>query len=177
MTTEFSRDFFQLFGLSRRFALDSQQLEQSWRAAAAAVHPDRYASSPDAEKRMALMQATLVNEAYQTLKSPLRRGRYLLSLQGVDTQEETNTSMPLDFLMAQMEWRESIEEACDNSDVDALEALSSRLRGEKRALEAELGNALDSTADLDAAAVMVRKLRFLEKLDQEIGDAIETLLG
>ena len=123
------------------------------------------------------MQATQVNEAYQTLKSPLRRGRYLLSLQGVDTQEETNTSMPLDFLMAQMEWRESIEEARDSSDVDALEALSSRLRSDKRALEAELGNALDSTADLDAAAVMVRKLRFLEKLDQEIGDAIETLLG
>jgi molecular chaperone HscB len=177
MTTEFSQDFFQLFGLPRRFVLDKQQLEQSWRAAAAAVHPDRYASSPDAEKRMALMQATRVNEAYQTLKSPLRRARYLLALQGRDTQEETNTSMPVDFLMAQMEWRENIEEARDDSNVEALEALSGQLRRENRTLVEDLASALDDAGDLDAAALMVRKLRFLEKLDQEIGDAIETLLG
>ena len=174
MNHDFTQDFFTLFGLPRRFALDAALLDAAWRAAAAQVHPDRYASAGEAEKRSALMLATRVNEAYQTLKSPLNRARYLLLLSGVDTQEENNTRMPADFLMAQMEWRESIDDA--RADVDALEALSRRLHAEEQAMQAELEAALDGRADLDAAAVLVRKLRFMEKLDQEIGDAIESLL-
>ncbi|QEL54272.1 Fe-S protein assembly co-chaperone HscB [Chromobacterium paludis] len=174
MNHDFTQDFFALFGLPRRYAQDAAQLDAAWRAAAAQVHPDRYAASPDAEKRSALMLATRVNEAYQTLKSPLSRARYLLQLAGVDTQEENNTRMPGDFLMAQMEWRESIDDA--RSSVDALEALSRRLRAEVQDMQAELEAALDARADLDAAAVLVRKLRFMDKLDQEIGDAIESLL-
>ncbi|OWY39213.1 Fe-S protein assembly co-chaperone HscB [Xenophilus sp. AP218F] len=176
MSTDFTQDFFTLFGLPRRFAQDSAALDQAWRAAAAQVHPDRFAAGSDAEKRSALMLATRVNEAYQTLKSPLNRARYLLQLAGVDTQEDTNTRMPADFLMAQMQWRENIEDASHAADLAALEALSGELRGEVRQLQAELGQALDRDADLDAAALLVRKLRFLEKLDQEIGDAIEGLL-
>ncbi|WP_047236500.1 Fe-S protein assembly co-chaperone HscB [Chromobacterium subtsugae] len=174
MNTDFSQDFFSLFGLPRRFAIDSTLLDNAWRAAAAQVHPDRYAASPDAEKRSALMLSTRVNEAYRTLKSPLSRARYLLQLSGVDTQEESNTAMPGDFLMAQMEWREDIDDA--RRDLARLEALSSRLRAEANALQAALAQALDSRADLDGATVLVRKLRFMEKLDQEIGDAIESLL-
>ncbi|OVE48787.1 Fe-S protein assembly co-chaperone HscB [Chromobacterium violaceum] len=174
MNHDFNQDFFSLFGLPRRFAIDAAGLDAAWRAAAAQVHPDRYAASSDADKRSALMLATRVNEGYQTLKSPLNRARYLLQLSGVDTQEENNTRMPADFLMAQMEWRESIDDA--RADVDALESLSRRLRGEVRDLQTELEAALDARADLDAAAVLVRKLRFMEKLDQEIGDAIESLL-
>ncbi|KMN29808.1 MULTISPECIES: Fe-S protein assembly co-chaperone HscB [unclassified Chromobacterium] len=177
MSTDFSQDFFSLFDLPRRFAIDSQALEQAWRTAAAQVHPDRYASGSDADKRSALMQATRVNEAYQTLKSPLNRARYLLTLAGVDTQEDTNTQMPTDFLMAQMEWRENIEAARDADDLATLETLSRQLRAQSREHQAELEQALDQRSDLDAAALLVRKLRFLQKLDQEIGDAIEGLLG
>ncbi|MEO9384404.1 Fe-S protein assembly co-chaperone HscB [Chromobacterium phragmitis] len=174
MNHDFNQDFFALFGLPRRFAQDASRLDAAWRAAAAQVHPDRYAASPDAEKRSALMLATRVNEAYQTLKSPLNRARYLLSLAGVDTQEENNTRMPGDFLMAQMEWRESIDDA--RQSVAELEALSGRLRAEVKTMQADLESALDARVDLDAAAVLVRKLRFMEKLDQEIGDAIDSLL-
>jgi molecular chaperone HscB len=177
MNQNFSQDHFTLFGLPRRFELDASALEGAWRTAAAEVHPDRYASAGDAEKRVALMMATRVNEAYQTLKSPLRRARYLLSLSGVDTQEESNTSMPPDFLMAQMEWRENIEQAVDDADDAALDALSRDLAAEAAGLQAHLQAALDHSGDLDAATLLVRKLRFLEKLDQEIGDAIEHLLS
>jgi molecular chaperone HscB len=174
MNHDFNQDFFALFGLPRRFAQDTAALDAAWRAATVQVHPDRYASAGDAEKRSALMLATRVNEAYQTLKSPLNRARYLLQLSGVDTQEENNTRMPADFLMAQMEWREDIDDA--RASMDALESLSRRLRGEVKAMQAELETALDARGDLDCAAVLVRKLRFMEKLDQEIGDAIESLL-
>lgn len=174
--SDFQQDHFALFGLPRRFALDGAELDTLWRTAAAQVHPDRFASAGDAEKRVALMAATRVNEAYQTLKSPLARARYLLRLAGIDTAEETNTSMPPAFLMAQMEWREAIEDTRHGHDVDALERLSRQLRQDVRAMEDELGAALDERHDHAGAALLVRKLRFLEKLDQEIGDAIEALL-
>ncbi|WP_174873325.1 Fe-S protein assembly co-chaperone HscB [Vogesella oryzae] len=176
MSADFSQDHFALFQLPRRFRIDAAQLDSAWRTAAAAAHPDRFAAAGDAEKRVALMQATRINEAYQTLKSPLARARYLLTLAGVDTAEETNTSMPPAFLMAQMEWRESIEDARHGKDVAALEALTAQLRGDVKALEEELATVLDDAPDHAAAALLVRKLRFLEKLDQEIGDAIEALL-
>ena len=176
MSTDFTQDHFALFNLPRRFAIDTALLDSAWRTAAAEVHPDRFVTAQDAEKRVALMRATRVNEAYQTLKSPVARARYLLQLAGVDTAEETNTSMPAAFLMAQMEWREAIADARAAANVDQLESLSRQLRADVKGLEAELGSALDEQADHTAAALAVRKLRFLENLDQEIGDAIEALL-
>ena len=128
MSADFSQDHFALFQLPRCFRIDSARLDSAWRTAAAAAHPDRFAAASDAEKRVALMQATRINEAYQTLKSPLARARYLLQLAGVDTAEETNTSMPPAFLMAQMEWRENIEDARHGKDTAALEALTRQLR-------------------------------------------------
>jgi len=176
MSADFSQDHFALFQLPRCFRIDSARLDSAWRTAAAAAHPDRFAAASDAEKRVALMQATRINEAYQTLKSPVDRARYLLQLAGVDTAEETNTSMPAAFLMAQMEWREAIGDARAAANVDALESLSRQLRADVKALEAELADALDSQADHQAAALAVRKLRFLEKLEADLGEALEALL-
>ncbi|MXR35626.1 Fe-S protein assembly co-chaperone HscB [Craterilacuibacter sinensis] len=176
MNSDFTQDYFALFALPQRFALDLALLERNWRAIAAEVHPDRFASAPDAERRRALMVATRVNEAYQTLKKPISRARYLLSLAGVDTQEETNTSMPADFLMLQMEWHEALADAKADSDIEALEKLSREIQSDMRELETALTQGIDHEHDLEGAAVLVRKLRFLEKIEQDTGDAIEALL-
>ncbi|MDF0606178.1 Fe-S protein assembly co-chaperone HscB [Neisseriaceae bacterium TC5R-5] len=176
MTYHFEQDFFQLFNLPRCFALDKVALEQAWKATAAQVHPDRYVSHSDAEQRLALMRATQLNEAYRTLKTPLNRARYLLKLAGIDTGEDSNTSMPGDFLMAQMQWREDIEAAQRGRQLEELYQLAEQLQQETLALQTELGQALDQHNNLDSATLLVRKLRFLEKLDQEIGDSIEMLL-
>jgi molecular chaperone HscB len=177
MNPDFNQSHFALFGLPQRFALDGNALDRAWCAVAAEVHPDRYANAGEAEKRVALMMSTRVNEAYRTLRSPLARARYLLSLAGVDTQEETNTSMPTDFLMQQLEWREALEDADNARDAAALEALADTLAQTARALEDELGQAIDHDDDLAGAALRVRKLRFLEKLGQEIDDALEHALS
>ncbi|MEW9897850.1 Fe-S protein assembly co-chaperone HscB [Chitinivorax sp. PXF-14] len=176
MSIDFSKTHFQLFDLPQSYALDVDQLERAYRRIQSEVHPDRFAHLGDAEKRLSLQWATQANAAYQTLKKPLARARYLLLLNGVDTQEETNTAMPADFLMAQMEWREAIADARHGKDVDALEQLSGRLRDETHTLQATLGKQLDQDGDFAGAALGVRKLKFLEKLDEEIGDALEILL-
>ena len=169
------KNHFQLFGIVQSYQLDKAQLELAFRALQAQVHPDKSVHLSDSEQRIAMQRSTLVNEAYQTLLSPIRRARYLLSLQGVDTQEETNTAMPLEFLMAQMEWREAVTDAQQARDADALGQLEARMKDETGELEAMLAIKMDSEHDYAVAAGLVRKLRFMEKLAEEIDSAYDEL--
>lgn len=169
------KTYFELFGLPALFAIDIARLDQAYRQLQGEVHPDRFAAASDSERTQSLQWATHANEAYQTLKNPLTRARYLLQLHGVDTQEESNTAMPADFLLRQMEWREAIEDAVAAADVEALEALNRGLRHEARDLQEALSVALDGLGDFAAASDIVRKLRFLDKVQSEIDQAIETL--
>jgi molecular chaperone HscB len=116
--------------------------------------------------------ATRVNEAYQTLKSPLTRAGYLLQLQGVDPEFETNTAMPAEFLTDQMERRETLEEVVEASDWERLIGLSSELRVEQDALFGRIERQLEAR-DWKEAATTLRQLKFLEKLSEEIGEAEE----
>jgi molecular chaperone HscB len=169
---DFQQNHFQLFGLPQSFAIDATQLDQHYRALQAQVHPDKSAHLSEAEQRLAMQHSTQVNEAYQTLRNPLKRARYLLSLHGVDTQEDTNTAMPVDFLMEQLEWREAVAEA---DDVSVLEELEARLHRETRALEDELAGKIDTEKNYADAAGLVRKLRFMEKLAEDIHFAYDAI--
>ncbi len=170
---DFRKNFFQLFGLTERFRIDRAELSQRYRALQGEVHPDRFAHRPETERLLSMQWATQINEAYQTLGNPVRRARYLLSLKGVDTQEETNTAMPAEFLMQQMEWREAIEEAAQATDAVALAALESRMQHEMRELETQLAVKIDDGGDYPAAAMDVRKLKFMEKLAEGIASAFD----
>lgn len=172
---DFQQNHFDLFGLAQSFQIDIAQLEQQYRALQTLVHPDKSAHLADAEQRLAMQRATLVNEAYQTLRNPLRRARYLLSLHGVDIQEENNTLMPPDFLMAQLEWREAVSEAQQARDAAALDGLEARLQRETRELESRLALKIDTEKNYAAAAELVRKLRFMEKLAEEIHAAYDAI--
>ena len=161
---------FELFGLPPAFSIDLEELEKAYREVQSRVHPDRFAAAGDAERRASLQWTTRVNEAYRTLKSPVQRAKHLLELQGVDVAFETNTQMPPEFLMQQMELREGMEEA---KSAAALDALRAGLRKDKKVLIADLQESIDEKRDLAAATEQVRKLMFLERLDEEIDAAYE----
>lgn len=165
---------FDLFHLPAQFALDAAALDAAYRAVQTQVHPDRFAAAGDAQKRIAMQWATRANEAYRTLRDPLQRATYLLTLHGVDIGAENNTAMEPAFLMQQMEWREGIEDAAAARNVDALDALLVELRDEKRVRLERLGTLLDSGAD-QAAAEAVRQLMFIERVESEVGAQIERL--
>lgn len=171
MTPEFSRNHFELLGLPVGYALDSARLERSYRDLQTRVHPDRHAAASEAERRVAMQWATRANEAYRTLRDPLERARYLLHLKGYDTGEESNTAMPPDFLVQQMEWREGVAEARAAHDGAALGRLRADIAQARTEMLDLLGRSLDS-AHYDAGCSLVRKLRFLAKLDEEIHDAL-----
>jgi molecular chaperone HscB len=136
------------------------------------VHPDRFAHAGDAERRASLQWTTRVNEAFQILKNPVSRGRHVLELHGVDVAFETNTAMPKDFLMQQMELRERLEET---KDAAGLDALRSELVLEKQSVEKQIARALDAEKDYNGAAGLVRKLQFLHRLDDEIDAGYDAL--
>ncbi|MDP1605345.1 MAG: Fe-S protein assembly co-chaperone HscB [Rhodocyclaceae bacterium] len=168
------QDFFSLFGLPRQQGLDVERLEVLYRDIQTQVHPDKHAHLSDSDKRLAMQWSTHVNEAYQTLKDPLKRARYLLQLAGHDVRLETNTAMPTKFLLAQMELREAVVEAKDAGDADALDVLHRWLKKDLRAEYALLQQALDANA-LERAGELVRQLMFQEKLIHEVDDALEVI--
>jgi molecular chaperone HscB len=168
-------DFFSLFELPRAFRLNAPELDVRFRDVQARVHPDRFVNAPEGERRLSMQWATRANEAYQALKKPLNRARYLLELHGHDLQAENNTAMSADFLIEQMEWREAVQEARGGGDHDQLEHLHDRLRGDIASRYDEVGRLLDDDKDYPLAADRVRRLMFLEKLLSEIDDALASL--
>ncbi len=175
MNIDFKKNHFELFALPVAFAIDSALLDRAYREVQSEVHPDRFANATDAEKRLAAQWATRTNEAYRTLKSPLNRGRYFLQVHSIDTEEETNTSMPLDFLMQQMEWREAVVDAKAAKDEAAITQLAKQKHTEERSLFSLLSQQLAEKSSYTRARETVRKLRFLEKLGEEIDIAFEAV--
>lgn len=181
MKIDFNKNHFELFGLPVAYTQDEATLNRAYRDVQSEVHPDRFANASDAEKRLAAQWATRVNEAYRTLRSPLDRGRYFLKVRGIETEEETNTSMPVDFLMQQMEWREAVADAKAAKNERALEQLEAQKLTEEKALfqllKLQLSARRDDNFLLEQARETVRKLRFLEKLGDEIDLAFDAVDG
>ncbi len=171
----FNSDHFALFGLAPLFRVDSLSLDKRFREIQARVHPDRFAHAGESERRVSLQWATRVNEAYQTLKNPLARAQYLLELAGRRADTESNTSMPPEFLMEQMEWREAVAEAREAQEYGELEQLHFRVRQRMSKRYEQLAELLDDQHDYALAADRVRRLMFLEKLLAEIDDGMAAL--
>jgi molecular chaperone HscB len=111
-----------------------------------------------------------VNDAYQTLKSPLRRAEYLLHLYDIDIHDEKYTVVPQDFLMQQMEWREELETHKQNK--EALEKLASGIQRNKNEIMSQLPEFFQNKSNLNNAIKVTRELNFIEKLEQHINDAL-----
>ena len=168
------QNHFELFNLPARFEIDAAALDAAYRDVQGQVHPDRFINGSGAEQRVAMQWATRANEAYQTLKNPQKRARYLVELNGVDLQTESNTAMPMDFLMQQMEWREELGDARAAKDEAALDALDGQVKQARKAQLAEVARQLGA-ADFAAAGQTVRALMFLDKFGEELQHAYSAI--
>ena len=168
-------NYFELFGLKPQFSIDLAKLETNFRAIQSASHPDRFVTCTSAEKLQSMQTATLANEAYLTLKSPALRAAYLLTLQGVNATSETNTKMPHDFLMQQMEWREAMDDAKQAKNVLALENLLAEMQAEAKQLQDNLADLFDTKQNYPAATDDTRKLIFIDKVCADIHKTIDYL--
>ena len=163
---------FDLFGVAQRFTQDRTVLDARWRALQAEVHPDKFAADGAAAQRVAVQWAVRVNEAYQRLKDPLKRAAYLCDLAGQPIDAENNTAMPGAFLMQQMEWRESLDEA---RTVQQVEALADAVTAHRSGALQQLQQLLDEQQDAAAAAQQVRALMFVERFAEDVDRRLEAL--
>ena len=164
--------YFTLFQLEPQFDIDTDSLEQNYRTLAARFHPDRFASASAFEQKQAVMMSSTINEAYRTLKNPTDRAAYLLRQQGIDADAPEHTSFAPEFLMQQMEWRETLAEARGGQDQTALPALDKEISGAQQELWRDLREAFRRQQYEDAAQ-LVRQGRFLDKLKKEISNLLK----
>ena len=168
-----TRNHFELFDLAPCYALDAEQLERSYKELQSLVHPDRHVQAVQPEQRASMQWTTRVNDAYRILKDPVQRAKHILELHGVDVAFETNTQMPSDFLIQQLETREQLEEAIQKKNSGFLDSLRGNLAAKKKVLEIAIGESIDARKDYAGAVDHVRKLMFLERLDAELDAAYE----
>ena len=179
MTAVSVQNFFDIFDLPVSFDIDTTALAERYRELQRIAHPDRFANASDRERREAVQQAANINEAFQTLKSPLQRARYILQLKGVGFDDEKDTTYDSAFLMEQIEFREALAEIKHNP--DALLRLNELMLDITHRIDAmlrELANAIH-TDDLKQAKTLLHKLQFLHKLriesenlEAELADAL-----
>lgn len=158
-------DDFALFDLPRQFAQDAAQIDERWKTLQRQAHPDKFAAHGAAAQRLALQWSVRINEARQRLRDPLKRATYLCELRGQAIEAESNTAMPADFLMQQMQWREELDEA----DTPAqLQALATDVQQAQEAALRELTHTIDQQQDFAAAAQQVRRLMFMRRFALDV---------
>jgi molecular chaperone HscB len=170
---DFSKNHFELFDLPQGFAVDAKRLAERYRALQAVIHPDRFAVAPDHQQIESLQASAQVNEAYRTLKDPLARARYLLTLYTGEPGTASEISKDGSLLMEQMELRETVAEAQSSSNPAAAVArVLTQLAEQSVALDKELEGlfADPSPTNLESAREIVRKLQFLDKCRGDVGD-------
>ncbi len=169
MSSTLTRNYFELFSLPQQYALERAELDARYRELQRTVHPDRYASAGDQERRLSMQQAAHINEAYQVLRDPLRRGRYLLELRGHRIDDQQTTHQDPEFLMQQIELREALGAIRSQDDpLQALDRLARDIQAQYRALESELARVLDEDEEIGAALTLVLKMQYFMRLQNEV---------
>ena len=157
------QNLFEILGLAPDFTLNLKALEQAYFTAQRVTHPDRFIGKPEAERVAAISRSQLVNDAYETLKDPLRRAEHLLEIENIHALADEQ-KVPNDILMEMMELRERI---FDNGDNGA--ALASLIE-EIKALAAANSKTLEvafATKDYATATHETIRLQYLGKAMEE----------
>lgn len=165
-----SENYFALFGLPVAYGLDVQALGPLWRQLQQQHHPDRFSHDASAQAQAELLSSR-INAAHETLRDPVRRARYLLELAGHGIDNESTTVSDTDFLMAQMDLREQLDDA---ESIEGLDGLRDEVGQWQASLQREF--ALDyAEPDWPEAQDTVRKMQFMQRLLSEIDRHIERL--
>lgn len=159
--------------------VDTVLLEQKYKLLQAQLHPDRQlntqSNTQERSKLAAVQQASMLNDAYATLKLPLRRAEHLLQLKGIDTTSYDQADLDKDFLLGQLKLREQLEELQAQANPEALEGMLRQMEQELASKWRDFSNRFDSN-NLQAAYQAFRELQFLQKLIEEIREAEDRLL-
>ena len=167
---------FALFDLPIAFQVDSALLNERYLALQKSLHPDNFSAASAQEQRLAIQKSAEINDALRILKDPITRADSIIAINTGETENpEEKSNNDIDFLMQQMEWRETLENIENRQDTDELTAFAKEINQIRHAILSELSTALDAQ-QWDIARAITDKLRFIKKLQAEIERVEETLL-
>lgn len=167
---------FALFDLPVAFQVDSPLLNERYLALQKSLHPDNFSAASAQEQRLAMQKSAEINDALRILKDPITRADSIIAINTGETENpEEKSNNDIDFLMQQMEWRETLENIENRQDTDELTAFTQEINQIRHAILSELSTALDAQ-QWDIARAITDKLRFIKKLQAEIERVEETLL-
>lgn len=161
-------EFFDIYEIEPSFSISENELKKKYLVLQKKFHPDRFAHSSIEEQKTALINSSLINDAYQVLKDDIRRAKYLLECNGVEITNHTNPA----FLMKQMEYEEKIEDHSNDKN---------QLLSIQKELQEELGQYKDNlTVDFDKknfdrATNQINEFIFIDKLHLKIKEKINQL--
>ena len=167
---------FALFDLPVAFQVDSALLNERYLALQKSLHPDNFSAASAQEQRLAIQKSAEINDALRILKDPITRADSIIAINTGETENpEEKSNNDIDFLMQQMEWRETLENIENRKDTDELTAFTQEINQIRHAILSELSTAL-TEQQWDIARAITDKLRFIKKLQTEIERVEETLL-
>ena len=167
---------FALFDLPIVFQVDSALLNERYLALQKSLHPDNFSAASAQEQRLAIQKSAEINDALRILKDPITRADSIIAINTGETENpEEKSNNDIDFLMQQMEWRETLENIENRKDTDELTAFTQEINQIRHAILSELSTAL-TEQQWDIARAITDKLRFIKKLQAEIKRVEETLL-
>lgn len=174
-------DPFKTLGIEPAFDIDVRAVEARHRELSRALHPDKFASAPAAERRMALSRAIEVNEAFRAIKNPIKRAEALFQYIGVPAGETAEPNPSTDLLMEMMEAREALSDAARAKDMGAVNNLSLKMQLRERETLTALGEGFKK-ADEDVSEArkllhLLGELRYLRRFLDEVSAIEEAALG
>ena len=170
-----NKNYFEIFSLQECFDLNMDKLAAEYKNLQSQIHPDKFSDADDVSRLQALQLSSIVNDAFDTLKSPLKRAAYILTLNGINPEEHNQKHLGETLLMQQMDWRDQLDYATEEEDLDAIEALKQEVIEERESCITEFQDCVNAYNFVDAKPVY-NKLQFVEKMLIEINRSEEKIL-
>ncbi|XP_043702902.1 iron-sulfur cluster co-chaperone protein HscB homolog [Telopea speciosissima] len=158
-----SVDYFQIFGLDKKYEIKGDSLEKKYKDWQKKLHPDLVHSKSEKEKEYAAEQSARVIDAYRTLINPLSRAIYMLRLESVHVDEETTVSDP-ELLAEIMEIREAVEEA---DDPQSLNKIQCQMQDKLESWSKSFGDAFKNRK-FEEAITSTQRMTYYERVKEEI---------
>jgi len=169
-------DYFTMFGLPRKLRIDAAALEQSFHEQSWKLHPDNFVNATEYERELSLARSSQLNDAYRTLRDPIRRVEYLLAQEGMRKEGQNKQQAPPELLEEVFELNESLDElrsARSGAGGGELAGLRQRLTAAERsfeeklsAVDAELESGFSSwDAALDAGADEAARKKLMTRMN------------
>jgi molecular chaperone HscB len=171
-------DFFAFFGLPRKLTLDSEALEQRFHSLSWKLHPDHFARASEEERQLSLDLSSQLNDAYRTLRDPVARVEYLLSLSAMRKEGQKKQQAPPELLEEVFELNESLDELrearASGGSAEQMKSLRAKLETAQHKFESALAEvdqelglvSTDWDKALDSGADEAAKKKLMERMNE-----------